>query len=332
VFGSFAALAEFDRELISERTPPDWPPLAPEAAKAGWLYKMTQPNCAWPPHPWANPRPRSASCAQSLGSPGRRSSVRSHQPASFDPTGSNFLPTAPSHVITGQKRTGKSSKVKDKAKLKDRPAGGSENNPGIRAKLGLPELDGYGETRGMTGGGNLSADAARLANSRRHLIGTDTHDLPAWRPEGPMAPLEARHSLSAYLSHAHDWNPRKMDLGGFDRDAFWLQLMTGKKEGREYRALAEGSQSVTATGAGVLVPVEFAANVLELLGANLVFTNATADGSINGPRVIDMGSQLQYIPVWANDGSLTTQMLAENTQMTPTTASRGSRDAGVYYG
>ena len=41
VFGIFAALAEFERELISERTPPAWPPPAPGAVKAGRPFKMT---------------------------------------------------------------------------------------------------------------------------------------------------------------------------------------------------------------------------------------------------------------------------------------------------
>jgi HK97 family phage major capsid protein len=168
---------------------------------------------------------------------------------------------------------------------------------------------------------------AQHANARRHLIGTDTHDLPEYRAagdkRGPVA-LEARHSLSAYLSQGPDWNPTGMDMRSFDRNAFWLQLLTGQKEGREYRALAEGAQSATITGGGVVVPIEFSADVLSLLRANLVFTSPGADGAINGPQVVDMHGQVEYIPTWTSDGAGTTSYIAENATMTPGTASLGT--------
>jgi hypothetical protein len=105
----------------------------------------------------------------------------------------------------------------------------------------------------------ITRENAEKANAKRSLIGTDTHDLPDWH-DGHA--LEARHDLTAYLSQSPDWNPSRMDMDSFDRDAFWVQLITGKTEGREYRALAEGAQSATFTSAGVTVPIAFAANVL----------------------------------------------------------------------
>lgn len=167
----------------------------------------------------------------------------------------------------------------------------------------------------------ISQKTAAEANSRRALIGRDTHDLPE---PGDGRVLEARHDLKAYLSQRSDYNPSGLDLDSFDRDAFWVQLITGQTHGREYRALAEGSQSATFTGAGVTVPIAFAANVLEMLRANLVFTSPSADGAINGPQVVDMSTQIEYVPVWSADAAGVASYVGENPTLTPGTASLGS--------
>jgi HK97 family phage major capsid protein len=179
----------------------------------------------------------------------------------------------------------------------------------------------------------VSEQEALRARGNMRLIGRDTHDLPAWRPEGDSrgaAVLEARHDLKAYLSQSPNYNPSGIDFGSFDRDAFWFQALTGKREGREWRALAEGAQSSTVTGAGVLVPLEFAANVLQQLRANLVFTSPGANGAINGPQVVDMQRQIEYVPTWTGDGAGVTSYIAENTTMTPGTATLGRVTLNAY--
>ncbi|HWG64238.1 MAG TPA: phage major capsid protein [Streptosporangiaceae bacterium] len=168
----------------------------------------------------------------------------------------------------------------------------------------------------------ISPETAERAKANRALIGRDTHDLPE---PGDGKPLEARHDLTAYLSQRKDFNPTKMDFGSFDRDAFWVQLITGNKEGREYRALQEGAQSATFTNAGVLVPIGFSASVLELLRANLMFTSPGLDGAINGPMVMDMDRQIEYVPVWATDAAGLTTYVGENPTLTPGTAALGSQ-------
>ena len=179
----------------------------------------------------------------------------------------------------------------------------------------------------------ISEQEAARARGNMRLIGRDTHDLPEWRPASDRrgaAVLEARHDLKAYLSQSPDYNPSGIDFGSFDRDAFWFQALSGKREGREWRALAEGAQSSTVTGAGVLVPLEFAANVLQQLRANLVFTSPGADGAINGPQVVDMQRQIEYVPTWTGDGAGTTSYIAENTAMTPGTATLGRVTLNAY--
>ncbi len=174
--------------------------------------------------------------------------------------------------------------------------------------------------------GNVS-NVSRDVTVNRSLIGTDTHDLPS---PGDGRPLEARHSLTAYLSQRADFNPSGLDLGSFDRDAFWRQLITRNQAGREYRALAEGAQSVTASGGGWLAPIGFSANVLELLRAALVFTNAGADGSLNGPQIVDMKNQVEYVPVWSSDASNVTAYIGENTALTPGNAALGVQKLQAY--
>jgi HK97 family phage major capsid protein len=134
-----------------------------------------------------------------------------------------------------------------------------------------------------------------------------------------------RHDLKAYLYQRDDYNPTKIDFDSFDRDKFWTQVITGQTNGREYRALAEGAQSATFTSAGVTVPIGFAANILELLRANLVFTSPSSDGSINGPQVVDMSTQVEYIPVWATDAAGITTWVGEGPSLTPGTAVLGSQ-------
>ena len=86
VFGIFAALAEFERELIIERTRAGLPRARARGRKGGRPYKMTRPSCAWPWPPWASPRPRSPTSAASSASPGRRSTGTSARKASCAPT------------------------------------------------------------------------------------------------------------------------------------------------------------------------------------------------------------------------------------------------------
>jgi HK97 family phage major capsid protein len=179
----------------------------------------------------------------------------------------------------------------------------------------------------------VTQEEAQRATGKRKLIGHDTHDLPEWRPaddrRGPVV-LEARHDLNAYLSQSPDYNPSGIDFDSFDRDQFYYQMLMGKREGREWRAMAEGAQSSMVTGAGVLVPLEFAASILSLLRANLVFTSPGADGTINGPQTVDMNHQIEYVPTWTGDGAGTTSYVAENTAMTPGTATLGRATLTAY--
>lgn len=191
------------------------------------------------------------------------------------------------------------------------------------------------ETPGGVGPRNLEeADAirARYANTaapreigERRLVGTNAP--PEYRGEDPrnVVGVRADQSLSAYYAQMPESirNPSGLDLGSFDRNAFWRQLITRNTNGREYRALAEGSSTVSATGAGWTVPVDFASRILDLLRANLVFTAEGADGSINGPVVYDMPTNISYVPVWSADAANTGQFVPENTQITPGTPSIG---------
>jgi len=80
VFGIFAALAEFERELISERTIAGLASARARGCKGGRPFKMTPANSAWPPLPWANPTPRSATCAPNSASPAKPCTGTSPRP------------------------------------------------------------------------------------------------------------------------------------------------------------------------------------------------------------------------------------------------------------
>jgi HK97 family phage major capsid protein len=160
----------------------------------------------------------------------------------------------------------------------------------------------------------------------RALIGTDAP--PEYRGDADAhSPhiIRANQSLSAFYEQlpAEIRNPSGLDMGSFDKDAFYRQLLTRNAGGREYRALSEGTQSVTATGGGFIVPIDFASGILELLRANLVFTSPGVDGVINGPQVVDMSHNVMYYPTWSQDGANTGQWVAENTQLTPGTPALG---------
>jgi HK97 family phage major capsid protein len=165
----------------------------------------------------------------------------------------------------------------------------------------------------------VSRELTRRAASYVPLIGKDTHDLPS-----PDKPIEARHDVVAWLSQRSDYNPTNIDLGSFDRDAMWKQIMTGNQAGREYRALAEGAQSASASGGGVTVPISFSGNILPLLRAALLFTAAGADGAaVNGPTLMPMSSLIEYYPTFNSDATGVTSYVGENTALTPGTATLG---------
>jgi HK97 family phage major capsid protein len=184
---------------------------------------------------------------------------------------------------------------------------------------GMPQWTG---PRGAPDITTISQENAAKANANRALIGTDTHDLPH---PGDGRPLEARHDMGAYMSQRKDYNPDGTDYESFDKDAFYRQLLTGNQAGREYRAMAEGAQSATFTSASVLAPIAFGKDVLPLLRANLVFTSPSSDGTINGPMVLPMETQVEYVPVWATDGSGLFSWLGENSAITPVTSTLGAQ-------
>ncbi len=66
VFGIFASLAEFERELIRERTIAGLISARARGRTGGRPYKMTVPKLASLKRPWANEAPGSATCAENL--------------------------------------------------------------------------------------------------------------------------------------------------------------------------------------------------------------------------------------------------------------------------
>jgi DNA invertase Pin-like site-specific DNA recombinase len=83
VFGMFAALAEFERELIAERTRAGLAAARAQGRKGGTPFKMTPAKLR---RRWAIRQPRSAPCARSWGSRGKRSTAMSARRASYAAT------------------------------------------------------------------------------------------------------------------------------------------------------------------------------------------------------------------------------------------------------
>lgn len=220
----------------------------------------------------------------------------------------------------------------DKAKQEKRELNTSEAAEFERLTGLVKELDKHtGDTRDAGGRfdtygiprsgqwSTVSREATRRAASFVPMIGKDTHDLPS-----PDKPIEARHDVNAWLSQRKDYNPTNIDLRSFDRDAMWKQVVTGNQAGREYRALAEGGQSASASGGGVTVPIAFSGNILPLLRAALVFTaEGAGDGAVNGPTLYPMQSQLEYYPTYNTDAAAVTSYVGESPSLTPGTAALG---------
>jgi hypothetical protein len=158
-------------------------------------------------------------------------------------------------------------------------------------------------------------------------VAHDTSDLPS-----PDKPIEGRHDIRAWYAQRKDYARYEgspavtKDWDSFDKNSFYRALHTGNRDNREYRAMAEGSQSFSVTGGtgGYITPIQFSMDVLPLLRAALLFTNETDDGAIGGPMVYDMTGPTETAPTWSSDGGATmTQWLAENAQMTPTQPALG---------
>ena len=62
-----------------------------------------------------------------------------------------------------------------------------------------------------------------------------------------------------------------------------------------------------------------------MLRANLVFSSVGGDGTLNGPMIVDMGHQVQYIPTWSADAAGIGTYVGESPSLTPGTASLGAQ-------
>ena len=67
VFGIFAALAEFERELIRERTLAELEAARARGRKGGRKSRFRRPRCGWPRPRWPTAR-RCPCCAANSGS------------------------------------------------------------------------------------------------------------------------------------------------------------------------------------------------------------------------------------------------------------------------
>jgi HK97 family phage major capsid protein len=173
----------------------------------------------------------------------------------------------------------------------------------------------------------LDRSAIAKARGLQTRVAHDTSDLPT-----PDKPLEARHDIKAWYQQRSDYARYEgmpsvtKSWDSFDKESFYRALLTGNRDNREYRAMAEGSQSFSVTGGtgGFIVPIQFSMDVLPLLRAALLFTSPGDDGAINGPMVYDMNAATETVPTWSSDGGATmTQWLQENAQMTPTQPALG---------
>jgi HK97 family phage major capsid protein len=198
-------------------------------------------------------------------------------------------------------------------------------------RIQLAQFDGGAQPEFRNGVSNMGAyvmngEAVNQARGLRSRIARDTSDLPT-----PDKPMEARHDMRAWYEQRKDysnWSDKPKvtdDWGSFDKDAFYWAMLTGNTNSREYRAMAEGSQSFSVTGGtgGYVTPIQFSMDILPLLRAALLFTSPEADGSIGGVTVYPMESAMETVPSWSSDGTGMATWLQENTQMTPVTPALG---------
>jgi hypothetical protein len=185
----------------------------------------------------------------------------------------------------------------------------------------------FGQLNGPADVAVMSREAVNKARGLQTRVAHDTSDLPS-----PDKPIESRHDIRAWYAQRNDYARYEgmpavtKDWDSFDKESFYRALLTGNRDNREYRAMAEGSQSFSVTGGtgGYITPIQFSMDILPLLRAALLFTSPTDDGSLNGPMVYDMDSATETVPTWSSDGGVTmTQWLQENTQMTPTQPALG---------
>jgi HK97 family phage major capsid protein len=231
-------------------------------------------------------------------------------------------------------RDKRSRKMAKMAALNDKIASGkitsAERAEFDKLARDMHDLDRQIDFKQHSGTANVTViDRETVAKARgmECRIAHDTTDLPS-----PDKPLEARHDIKAWYEQRDDYARYDgmpavtKDFGSFDKNSFYKALLTGNRDNREYRAMAEGSQSFAVTGGtgGYIVPIQFSMNILPLLRAALLFTSPGDDGSIGGPMVYDMNAATETVPTWSSDGGITmTQWLTENSQMTPTLPALG---------
>ncbi|XTR52257.1 recombinase family protein [Pseudarthrobacter sp. So.54] len=92
VFGIFAALAEFERELISERTTAGLTAARVRGRHGGRPCKMPPPISGLPWPPWASPEQKSATSAPNSVSLDRPSACTSYPPGELRPDAKSSSP------------------------------------------------------------------------------------------------------------------------------------------------------------------------------------------------------------------------------------------------